>query len=77
MLERLKRVKKFWDLSKKEPEKVEALLNDQKIQDLVDKLPDALDGKAVFLSEGTEEEYKEFEEEQSGITAFLKKVGIK
>ena len=56
------RVKRIIKLSKKDPKAIEALTDNQ-IRDL----PDAGDGKAVFLGEGTHEEFLEQEKADKGI----------
>lgn len=62
----LNRLKRLWKLSKKDAESLEAFmkLSDREIMDLPDE-----DQKAVFFSPGSEQEYKEFENE--------KKFGVK
>jgi hypothetical protein len=52
----LQRLKNIIRLSKKQPEAIEALTKEQ-----IDSLPNMGDGKAVFIDEGTEEEFKEQE----------------
>ena len=54
----LKRVKNIWDLSKKDPDKVEELLTKD-----IDALPDEGDSKAVFFGEGTQEEFGDMQRE--------------
>lgn len=71
MLERIKRVKKYWDLAKKNPKKIDELLNNQ---ELIDKIPDEGDGRGVYLSEGTEKDFEDFQNEQSGLKAWLKRI---
>lgn len=60
----LQRLKRFWQLSKKDPKALE------KLEKLTDEemayIPEIGDGKAVFFSEGTEEEFKEMEKEDKG-----------
>lgn len=48
------------DLSKKDPEAMQVLIQNK------DELPDAGDGSAVFLGEGTHEEFLEQEKEDKG-----------
>lgn len=55
------RLRKIIKLSKKDPDEVERLLDSQ-----VDGLPDE-DTKAVFLGQGTEDEYKEQEKQDKGL----------
>lgn len=54
----LKRIKNMWQLSKKDPQKVEELLSTD-----IEKLPDEGDGKAVFFDEGSQEEYEDLQRE--------------
>lgn len=64
----------MYNLSKKDPKKVEELLSTPEV---IDKLPDAGDGNGVYLSEGTQADFEEWEKEQSGLNAFLRKIGLK
>lgn len=57
----LNRIKRIIKLSKKDPIAL-AKLTDAEI----DKLPDIGDGKAVFFGEGTEQEFKQQQEEDKG-----------
>lgn len=54
-----KRLKRLWQLSKKDKASLEQLTDKQ-----IEELPDE-DTKAVFISSGSEEEFKEFENEQN------------
>jgi len=54
----LNRLKRIWQLSKKDPKKLAELTDEQ-----IDKLPEAGNGKAEFLGVGTEEEFLEQENE--------------
>lgn len=58
-----KRTKRLWKLSKKDPEALEDFMNlsDKQIMDIPDE-----DQKAVFLGEGTQEEFKEQQREDKG-----------
>lgn len=61
----LKRLKRLIQLSKKDPkalEKLESLTEEQ-----IAIIPEAGDGKAVFIGPGTEEEFKEQEKEDKGL----------
>ncbi len=60
----LKRIKRMWELSRKNPEALNKLLD---IPDEVLKsVPSAGDGKAEFIPEGTEADYLKFEKEEKG-----------
>ena len=58
MLNKLKKFKKAWDLV-----------------DEVEELPEPIkgNGKAVFMSDGTQEDYEGFVDDQRGWTKFFKK----
>lgn len=56
------RLTKAWKLATKDQEKLDALTTEQ-----IDAMPDMGDGKAVFLGEGSEEDYKEQEKEDKGL----------
>lgn len=60
----IQRLKRFWQLSKKDPKALEKLekLSDEEMA----YIPEIGDGKAVFFGEGTEEEYKALEKEDKG-----------
>lgn len=58
----------MWALSKKDPQKLDALLEHK---DVVDSIPEQGDGKAVFLSEGTEKDFEEYENSRSGMGRWL------
>lgn len=58
----LKRLKRMWSLSQKDPEILNSLTEEQ-----IKAIPNAGDGKAVFIPQGSEEEFKEFENEEKGI----------
>ncbi len=62
----IKRIKKMWKLSKKDPDVLEEFmkLSDKEIMDLPDE-----DTKAIYIGLGDEKEYIEFENE--------KKFGVK
>ncbi len=61
----LKRIKRLMELSKKDPAALKRLegLSDEQVATI----PEAGDGKAVFISQGTEEEYREYEKEKRGL----------
>jgi len=52
----------MWKLSQKDPEILNNLTEEQ-----IEAIPDAGDGKAVFIPLGSEEEFKQFENEEKGI----------
>lgn len=58
----LQRLRKLWALSKKDTKSLDSI----SLED-ISKLPDAGDGQAVFLSEGTEEDFKKFDKKQKGL----------
>lgn len=55
------RVKRIWKLSKKDKTSLDKLTNEQ-----IDALPDE-DTRAVFISEGTHEDYEEQVKEDKGL----------
>lgn len=65
------RVKRFWELSNKDPKAVEQAMSLTK-EDL-DYMPEIGDGKAVFFGEGTEAEFKEQEEADKGFKGIFGK----
>jgi len=64
------RIRRIIALSKKDPQKVDALIE----SGVTETLPEAGDGKAVFFSEGTEEEYEQLKKEDSGMAAWIKRL---
>lgn len=56
------RIKRMYELSKKDPKALDDLTDEQ-----IEKLPDVGDGGAVFFGEGTEEEFKLMKEEDKGL----------
>lgn len=58
----MNRLKRLIALSKKDPQAIAALTDVQ-----VDALPDAPDGKAVFIGQGTAADYQEQEREDKGL----------
>ena len=64
----INRIKKLWSLSRRDPEELDKLL------ELPDSVIDEGDGKAVFFSEGTPEDYQEFLKEQEGIDKWYKRL---
>ena len=60
----INKIKRLWKLSNKDQKSLEAFmqLSDKEIMDLPDE-----DTKAVFISEGSAEEFKDYQNEQKGI----------
>ena len=60
----INKIKRLWKLSGKDQQSLEDFmkLSDKEIMDLPDE-----DTKAVFISEGSAEEYKDYQNEQKGI----------
>lgn len=58
------KIKRLWKLSSKDEKSIEEFmkLSDKEIMELPDE-----DTKAVFISEGTAEEYKDYQNEKKGI----------
>jgi len=57
----LKRIKRLWKLSKKDPKALDALTGKD-----IEKLPNVGNGKGVFISEGTEKDYDDMIKEEKG-----------
>lgn len=55
-------MKKLWKLSKKDPKKVDELLDDK-----IEALSDEGDGKAIFIGQGSEEEFRKQKDEDRGL----------
>lgn len=68
----LSRIRRLWAISKKDPKQVDKLIEIP--QEILEKVPDEGDGKAVFFSEGTEKDFEEFENEQSGMAKWLQRL---
>ncbi len=70
----LKRIKKLYQLSKKDPEVLSRLenLTDEQLA----LLPDEGDGKAVFFTQGSEKDYEDLKREDEGMTAWIKRIGL-
>lgn len=56
-----KRIKRMWQLSSKDPKAIDKLTNEE-----IEAIPDEGDGKAVFLGEGSHEEFLEQQKEDKG-----------
>jgi len=63
------RFKRLWSLSRKDPKIFENLTSD-----LIDNLPDAPDGKAEFISEGSQEDYEEMLKEDKGLRGWYNRI---
>lgn len=63
----LKKIKRLWKLAGKDPKALEILesLTEEQLKAVPD-ISDG-DGKAVFFTEGTHEDFIEFEKEESGM----------
>lgn len=60
----LKRLNRLWKLSNKDPKALNKLENLSDEQMAV--IPEIGNGKAVFIGQGTEEEFKQMEKEDKG-----------
>lgn len=58
----LKRIKRLWQLSKRDKKLVDKLTLDEIVS-----IPLEGDGKAVFIGEGTQEEFEEQEKKDKGL----------
>lgn len=67
-----KRLKRFWQLSKKDPKAIEIL--EKLTEEDLAFIPEAGDGKAVFFSEGTMEDFEEQKKEDSGLAKWYKRI---
>lgn len=65
----LSKLRNMWALARKDPQKLDKLL--EVPEEVLNQVPDQADGKAVFFSEGTEEDFAQFEAEQSGMGKWL------
>lgn len=63
------RIKRIVELSKKDPIILDSILKEQ-----IDQLPEVGDGNAVFISQGTEQEYEEFQQEEKGMKGWYKRL---
>lgn len=66
------RLKQLWKLSNKDPKALEKLLAISREE--VELIPEQGDGKAVLLTEGTQEDYDEFNKERTGWDKFYEKL---
>lgn len=67
-----KRIKRYWELTNKDPkalEKFESLTEEE-----IAFIPEISDEKAVFFGNGTEEEFKEIQKEDSGMKAWYERL---
>lgn len=63
------RFKRLWALSRKDPKLFENISPED-----ISKLPDAPNGQAIFIPEGTQEDYEEMLKEDSGISKWYKRI---
>lgn len=66
------RIKKLWQLTKKDPKALKQLENLTDEQMAV--IPEEPDGKAVFLGQGTEKEYLEMKREDEGMKPWYERL---
>ena len=62
----------MWELSNKDPKAIEKLETLTK-EDLA-YIPEIGDGKAVFFSQGSEQEFEELQKEDSGLKAWYERL---
>jgi len=64
MFRKVKRLRRMWDLSRKDERAIKRLehLTDEEMN----LIPEAGDGKAMFFTEGNAKDLEEFEREQKG-----------
>ena len=67
-----KRVKTLWNLSRKDETALKTL--ESLTPDQLAEVPERGDGKAVFFSEGTEEEFLEQERKDSGMSGWYRRL---
>ncbi len=60
-----KRLKRFWDLTKKEPEALKKL--EQLTEEEMAYIPEIGDGRAVFFGSGSQEEFDDLQKEDAGM----------
>lgn len=65
----LNRIKRLYKLSKKDPEALEQLTDAQ-----INAIPNAGDGKAIFFSQGSEQEYQDLQDEESGMKKWYERL---
>jgi len=65
----LKRLKRLWKLSKKDPKELERFT-----PEVIAKIPEAPDGKAVFMGEGTQAEFDEQLKADAGTDKWYKRI---
>jgi len=68
----LQRIKRLWALSRKDPKQIDKLL--EVPGEIIAKLPEPGDGKAVFFSEGSQEEFEEQLKEDKGLAAWYRRI---
>lgn len=65
------RIRRAWKVSKYPPDKLVELAEIAKEKEKLEG-----DGQAVFLGEGTHEEYEELKKEDSGLKAWYRRIGL-
>lgn len=71
-MEMFKRLKRLYELSKKDPESLKKL--ESLTEEEIAYIPEIGNGKAVFFDEGSIKEYKEFEKEESGLKPWYERL---
>lgn len=67
-----KRIRQMWRLSNKDEEVLERL--ETLTPEEINAIPDKGNGKAVFLGEGTQEEFVEQERKDAGLAGWYKRI---
>lgn len=70
----LKRIKRMWQLSKKDPKALAVLENLSEEQLALVPDEEIGDGKAVFFGEPTDKDYEEFKREEEGTAPWYKRL---
>lgn len=66
------RLKRYWQLTKKDPKALERL--EKLTEEDMAYIPEIGDSKAVFFSEGSTEEFDDFQKEESGMKAWYERI---
>ncbi len=71
----IKKIKRIIELAKKDSKALAVLenLTDEQLA-IVPPAPEEGDGKAVFISEGTHEDFLEFEKEEKGLKPWYERI---
>lgn len=67
-----KRIKRLWDLTKKDPKAIEKL--EKLTEEDMAYIPEIGDEKSVFFGPGTEEEFNEMKKEDEGMKAWYQRI---